>query len=405
VKKLFNIFFEAVSGVMAYRLRTFLSVFSIALGIAAVTLVVAAVNGAYKSISELINAFGPDTVMIVGGQRNVSVMGYRSMTLTVDDINAIREAFPTAHRVHPFLPNMGTRMSYRDKHHRTLTIGTPIPYTAMESWTLESGRDLSQPDEDYAANVCLLGNRVKTNLFNDNEDPIGKFVKVNNFYCEVIGVLSPVSFMGMGDMNDRVVMPMSTVMKRLAGQYKYVTMVRVSFEDVKNVGQRAKELESFLRMRHNLADDQDSDFMVVSPDMIMKFFMAVSGAIVMFIGIMTVLTVSVGGFVMANMFLLSVQERTKEIGIRRAFGASKSDIFNQFILEFGIITVLGALLGFVIGALGAKAVSSFGILTAEISLTVFFAALLMSIVIAAIFGSAPANKAASVNPIDAIRSR
>ncbi|QAR33111.1 FtsX-like permease family protein [Geovibrio thiophilus] len=406
MKKFINIFFEAIQGVISYRLRTFLSVFAIGLGIAAVTLVVAVVNGAYKSVTELIGTFGPDTVMVFGGGRNVAGHGFRSMTITVEDVQAVKDAFPTAYSVHPFLPSAGTRISYRDKHHRAFVIGTPTAYTDMESWELVSGRDILPVDQESAANVCVLGDTVKRTLFDESDDPIGKYVKVNSFYCQVIGVLKPVSLMGMrGDMNDRFIMPMSSVMKRISGQYKHIMMLRVSFEDIGNLKQRAEELESFLRMRHNIADDQDSDFMIISPDMIMKFFLAVSGAIMVFIGIMTLLTVSVGGFVMANMFLISVQERTKEIGIRRAFGATKSDIFRQFILEFGIITVLGALIGFVLGALGAKAVSGFGIFTAEISLGVFFAALAVSILIAAVFGTAPAGRAASVNPIDAIRSR
>lgn len=406
MKKLINIFFEAVQGVISYRLRTFLSVFAIGLGIAAVTLVVAVVNGAYKSVTELISTFGPDTVMVFGGSRNMAGHGFRSMTITVDDVQAVKDAFPTAYSVHPFLPNPSTRISYRDKHHRAFAIGSPTAYTSMESWELASGRDILPIDQESAANVCVLGDTVKRTLFSESDDPIGKYVKVNSFYCQVIGVLKPVSLMGMrGDMNDRFIMPMSAVMKRISGQYKHIMMLRVSFEDMGNLKQRAEELENFLRMRHNIADDQDSDFMIISPDMIMKFFFAVSGAIMVFIGIMTLLTVSVGGFVMANMFLISVQERTKEIGIRRAFGATKSDIFRQFILEFGIITVLGALLGFVLGALGAKAVSGFGIFIAEISLGVFFAALAVSVLIAAVFGTAPAGRAASVNPIDAIRSR
>lgn len=401
MKKLINIFFEAVQGVISYRLRTFLSVFAIGLGIAAVTLVVAVVNGAYKSVTELINTFGPDTVMIFGGQRNVGGHGFRSMTITVDDVQAIKESFPTAYSVHPFLPNGSTRISYRDKHHVAFAIGTPVAYTEMKSWELASGRDILPIDQESAANVCVLGDTVKRALFEESEDPIGKYVKVNSFYCQIIGVLKPVSL----NMNDRFIMPMSSVMKRISGQYKYIMLLRVSFEDIKNISQRVDELESFLRMRHNLADDQDSDFLIVSPDMIMKFFLAISGAIMVFIGIMTLLTVSVGGFVMANMFLISVQERTKEIGIRRAFGATKSDIFTQFILEFGIITLLGALLGFLLGSIGAKAVSGFGIFTAQISPVVFFAALFVSMLIAAVFGTAPAGRAASVNPIDAIRSR
>lgn len=405
MKRLLNIFLEAAQGVLSYKLRTFLSVFAIGLGIAAVTLVVAVVNGAYKSVTEIINTFGPDTVIVFGGSRNVSQFGFRSMTITVDDVQAVRDAFPTAYKINPFLPRGGVRISYKDKHHRTFSIGSPVGYTEMDSWAIASGRDIMPIDQETAASVCVLGDTVKKALFDDAEDPIGKMVKVNNFYCEVIGTLKPASAMGMTDMNDRFIIPMSSMMKRISGQYKYVRLLRVSFEDVKNLSQRVEELESFLRMRHNIPDDEESDFMIISPEMIMKFFFAVSGAIMIFIGIMTLLTVTVGGFVMANMFLISVQERTKEIGIRRAFGATKSDIFLQFIMEFGIITILGALVGFVLGALGAKAVSGFGIFTAEISISVFFAALFVSIVIAGVFGTAPAARAASVNPIDAIRSK
>jgi len=183
-----------------------------------------------------------------------------------------------------------------------------------------------------------------------------------------------------------------------------VRIIRVRFEDIKNLSSRIEELKSFLRRQHNLGPEIDDDFVIISPKEILKFFFTIVGSLVIFLIVITIMMVTVGGFVMANLFLLSVQDRTKEIGIRRSVGATRSDIFLQYMYEFGIITVMGGCLGFLLGVIFSRFLSNFELFAVTISFNVFIASIFVSILIAIIFGIMPARNASRVDPIKAIRT-
>ncbi|MGC8925546.1 ABC transporter permease [Calditerrivibrio sp.] len=402
--KFILIFQESLKSVLSYRLRSFLSILSIALGIIGVTLVVGAVNGAYQKAGQILSMFGPDSVLVFGGTQKNQATGFRTKTLTFEDLYAIRDAFPTAYILVPMSARGDIKVSYKGNYVKTFVVGSTEGYSKSWTWDIYEGSDFSKEDVDKAVRKCLLGSYVKDQLFL-NEDPIGKYIYVNNFACQVSGVLEERGISNFGvNINDRVIIPITVLSKFITGDYKYITAMRIRFEDVENLNNRIEELRQFLRYRHNLGDGKDDDFTIVGPGDILKFFVAIGGALIAFLTIITLITVSVGGFVMANLFLISVTERTKEIGIRRALGATKRDIFLQFIFEFFIITLLGAIVGFFLGSAMAKIISSFKVFEVVISLNIFFISIIISGALALIFGVAPAKKASEINPITAIRS-
>ncbi|MCA1981129.1 MAG: ABC transporter permease, partial [Calditerrivibrio sp.] len=329
--------------------------------------------------------------------------GFRTKTLTYEDLYALRDAFPTAYIHVPMSAKSDTRVSYRSNHIKTFLVGTTENYSKAWSWNISEGSDFNSEDIDKSQRKCLLGNYVKEQLFGE-EDPIGKYIYINDFSCIVSGVLEERGISNFGvNINDRVVIPITVLSKFVTKDFKYITALRIRFEDVDNLENRTEEVRQFLRYRHNLGDGRDDDFTIVGPKEVLKFFVAIGGALIAFLTIITIITVSVGGFVMANLFLISVTERIKEIGIRRAIGAHKNDIFLQFIFEFFIITIFGAMVGFLGGFVIAKIVSSFKVFEVVISYHVFFISLFVSIVLALVFGVGPAKKASEIDPIKAIR--
>jgi putative ABC transport system permease protein len=198
-------------------------------------------------------------------------------------------------------------------------------------------------------------------------------------------------------------MPITTLMRKLQNETKYVAAMRIRFLDQQNLPLHADELRSFLRRRHNLPEGEPDDFTVVSPKEIIKFLVALTGSLVAFLGVTGLITLIVAGFVLANLFLLSVRERTKEIGIRRATGARKRDILMQFLGESVFITTLGGIFGFVLALFSARLLMTIAQFPIHFSWKAFVIGMLLSWVVGIGFGLQPANRAANLKPIDAIK--
>ncbi|MBF0336659.1 MAG: ABC transporter permease [Nitrospirae bacterium] len=403
VRRLTGIAIDAFRAVVAFKLRAFFCILSVSLGIAAITVIVATVEGAYKKAYDIIDIFGPDSLLVLGGGTEIRAVAQRQKTLTLDDADAIGGNFPSAYFVTPMATRGGVDVSYRDHKHQTLVIGSTFDYTASWSWAIAEGGDISADDVTGRRNVCLLGQHVAMQLF-DQISPVGKTILVDRLQCRVVGVLSQRSASQMGhNINDRIIMPITTVMRKLQNESRYITMVKVRFRETAYLKSWAEQLRQFLRHRHGIKSDQSDDFTIVSPDEIIRFLVAFTGSLVVFLGITGVVSLLVSGFVLANLFSLSVSERTNEIGIRRALGARKSDIFHQFILESTILTTVGGLLGFVLGLASSKLIVMMAEFPIYFSWKAFAIGLAMAIVVGVVFAVAPARTAANLNPIEAIR--
>jgi putative ABC transport system permease protein len=250
----------------------------------------------------------------------------------------------------------------------------------------------------------LLGTFLAGRLF-AGEEPVGKYVLVNGLPVQVVGVLAARGTAPSGEnLDDRMVLPISTVMRKLQNETRYVAVLRIRFLDGENLDHHARDLKAFLRERHRLRPGEPDDFRVFSPKEITRFLDQLIGSLVIFIGIVGGICIVVAGFVLANLFLLSVKERTREIGIRRSMGATRGDIRFQFLGEAVVITSAGGVAGFVLGVVAAQLLRTIADFPMHFSWKAFAAGLLLSWLIGIVFGLQPAARAANLEPIEAVRA-
>lgn len=403
MNRLIKILHEAGKAAMAFKLRTIFCLTSVALGVSSITIIVAATEGAYKTAYDMVEMFGPDALLVVGGSEESRAIGQREKTITLDDVVAIKEAFPSAYVVVPMTSVRDVTVSYKNKKNQTLVVGSTADYSRAWTWPVVEGSDLTLEDVKGLRNVGLIGPYLADQLFGP-EEPVGKYILVKNIPVQIVGVLSSRGTTPTGaNLDDRIIMPISTVMRKIQNETKYVSVLRARFVDPSRLEEYSEEIRLFLRQRHRLAEEEPDDFRVISPKEITKFLVALTGSLVVFLGIVGVISLIVAGFVLANLFLLSVRERTREIGIRRSVGARKSDIRLQFLFEAVIITTLGGLAGFILALGGAKLLTLVADFPIHFSWKAFATGLLLAWAVGIGFGLQPASSAANLEPIEALR--
>ena len=401
--RLLSILSQSVRAVRAFKLRTFFCLISIALGISSIALIVAATEGAYKKALELIARFGPDSVLVIGGSEETRAAGQRQKTITLDDVEAVKQTFDSAYVVIPMTSVRDVTVTYKKNKYQTRIIGSASDYSRAWAWPVIQGTDFTEEDVKGLRNVALIGQYVAEELFG-KRDPVGKYIFVKQLPVEIVGVLSERGTTPSGDrLDDRIVLPYTTVMRKLQNELKYVSALRLRFYDQKNLYYYVEELRSFLRQRHRIPPGEPDDVRIISPKEIIKFLVGLTGSLAGFLGVTGVISLIVAGFVLANLFLLSVQERRNEIGIRRATGAKKRDILMQFLGESVIITTLGGILGFLLALAGKALLMLIAEFPIVFSWKAFAAGILLSWIVGIVFGLQPAKRAADLNPIEAIR--
>ncbi|RMD46695.1 MAG: FtsX-like permease family protein [Aquificota bacterium] len=402
--KLLRLLKESFLAVKAYKLRTFFSVLGISFGIASLSIIVASVEGAFDRAYRIIDVFGPESIIIFGGKEENKGVRVRIKTLTMADLKAIKMNFPEIKLIMPVLYLDDITVRYRKNAVKTMGYGVSTDFEEAWSWYLTEGRLFSKEEVKRKENVCVLGKYVKNELFG-KEDPLGKNILFNQIPCKVLGVLAERGTTPTGrNLDNRVLMPYTTIMSKINHDIFYINAIRIKFFKGTDVGSVVEELRKFLRERHHLKDDEDDDFFILSPKEIINFLVALTGSLVLFLGLSSTISLTVGGFVLMNLFLLSVNERKQEIGIRRALGGKRRDIMFQFMYEALIITTLGAVAGFLLGILGAKILTSFGNFPVHFSYRAFVVSLVVSTVVGILSVLNPALRASRLNPIEAIRS-
>jgi len=394
---------QSVRAIKAFKLRTIFCLISVALGIASITVIVAATEGAYQKAFEIVGRFGPDALLVFGGGEEARATGQRQKTITLDDIDAVKQAFYSAYMVVPMTAMRDIQVSYKDTKYQTLIVGSTSDYSQVWTWPVIQGADFTEEDVRGLRNVGLIGQFLAAELFGD-EDPVGKTILVRRIPVQIVGVLSERGTTPAGErLDDRVIMPITTLMRKLQNETKYVSAMRIRFLDQQNLSTYVDELRSFLRKRHKLPQEEPDDFTIISPREIIKFLVALTGSLVAFLGVTGLIALIVAGFVLANLFLLSVRERTKEIGIRRATGAKKRDILIQFLGESVFITTLGGIFGFVLALVSSRLLMSIAQFPIHFSYKAFVIGMLLSWAVGIGFGLQPANRAANLKPIEAIK--
>lgn len=394
---------NALKAATSFKARALFTLISVALGIASITLIVAAVEGAYKKAHDIVIFFGPDSALIIAGSRTQRAFRQQRNTMTLADAKYLEQSLATASLVVPMTFIRDLPVSYQNNRHKTQVVGAMDGYTESWRWPVARGRDIREQDINNHRNVCLVG-RYVAELFFPRQEGLSQYILVNRIPCRVIGILSERGASPSGrNLDDRIIMPLTTVMKKIQHETKYITSIRILFRGEEFLGRGVEKTREILRQRHGLKEGEEDDFTMITPDEIIKFLFKLSGTLIIFLGVTGIVTLLVAGFVLANLFLLSVSERKQEIGIRRAIGAKKQDIFYQFLIEASIITLAGGVLGFVIGVSGSFLLMKIAEFPLHFSWKAFAVGLILSLLVGIGFGIQPAKKAAKLNPIEAIR--
>ncbi len=403
MNRAFAIIRQAGRAVRAYKLRTFFCLMSVALGVSSISVIVAATEGAYKLAFEMVDRFGPDSMMVISGSEESRALGERVKTIKLSHVDAVRQAFPTAYIFVPMTSLPEVIVTYRHRKHQTRIIGTTADYSKGWNWPVVQGADLTDQDEKGMRNVALVGCEVAKGLFADS-DPVGKYFLVGKLPVQIVGVLSERGMSGGAhNLDNRIIMPITTVMRKLLNESQYISAFRIRFLDQHNLEQREEEVRLFMRDLMKTPYDEPDELRIISPTVIVQFLVALTGSLVIFIGIAGVICLIVAGFVLANLFLLSVKERTKEIGILRAVGARRRDILIQFLEEALIVTTCGGAVGLVLALGGAKLLTTIAEFPMYFSWRAFAIGMVLAWIVGIVFGLQPARRAARIEPIEAIR--
>ncbi|MBN2140330.1 MAG: ABC transporter permease [Desulfovibrionaceae bacterium] len=395
----------ACGAVFSAKVRSLFVVLGVSFGIASLTLIVTAIDGANRRAVEMVEMFGPDTVLVLGGNIKKRAAGMRTMTLTWDDVKRIRQSLPGAYLVVPMRSKSDLTLRRGNQTFSgTHGVGATENYASCWNWPLSEGRDLNQEDVDRAAKICLLGDKPARELFGA-ESPVGQVVFVNKVPFQVVGRLS---YRGMAsggghDLDNRLIMPLTTLTMRFNLDRKYFRAIRVKFHRPEYMAAHVENLGDLLRSLHRLGPGDDDDFTVITADEVLKFLAMFKGGLLVFLGATAAIAVLVGGFVLANLFSITVSERSFEIGLKKALGAPNSAIMLQFLAEAALLTLIGGLLGLAMGLGLGQFLTGLGVLVIRFSWKVFFLSLASALAIGVVFGLKPARRAAAMDPILALR--
>ncbi|MFY9705950.1 MAG: ABC transporter permease [Desulfobacterales bacterium] len=404
IRQVWRIGQMALTALWAFKLRSFFVVLGVALGIASLTVIVAAVDGAERKATEIVKWFGPDTALVLGGDIQSRAVGQRTLTLSFKDAQKLRESLPAAYLVVPMRGKGDVTVRYRGRNRQVpLIVGATDGYAEAWNWPLAEGRDFTGEDVQKGAKVGLIGDLVAEDLFGD-ESPVGHTIFVDQLPVQIVGRLSYRGVSGgSSSVDDRIILPITTLTQRFNLNRKYFRALRVKFYAPENMEAHVANLRSLLRHLHNLQPGEPDDFSILTADEILKFLSMFKGGLMLFLGITALVAIIVGGFVLANLFYLSVNERRSEIGLKKSVGAPDWAILMQVLTESVFLSLAGALLGVILGLSLGQLMAQLGVLEILISWKVFTFSTLAATFMGLVFGLRPARTAAAMPPIEALK--
>ena len=403
----FSMLSEAWHAMSANRLRTFLTMLGMVIGVGAVVLMMAIGEGAQQSIKRSIDSMGSNLFVILSGSSSTS--GSRSASgnssaLNMNDATAIGDL----EDIGAFAPiSVGNaQIIYAGNNSNTPIVGTTPSYFSIRRWDVESGELFSDADIRSANRVALVGKTVVENLFGDDIDPIGKTIRIKKSPFLIVGVLEGKgqSFDGR-DQDDTIIVPITTAQRKLFGNQipGSVRMIMAQAKSEKYMGVAEDAINDLIRQRHNIRENTESDFSVRNLTAMAKTASDTAKTMSMLLGAIASISLLVGGIGIMNIMLVSVTERTREIGIRMAIGAREKDILLQFLLEACVISIVGCVIGVGLGLGGALLVKKMVGAEILISMQSIILAFSVAASVGVFFGYYPASKAAKLHPIEALR--
>jgi putative ABC transport system permease protein len=391
----------SLKSLLANKLRSFLAMLGIIIGVGAVIAMLAIGAGAQKQVLEQMSAMGTNLLVVRPGQRGSGgVMSGTQQTLTVDDAMAIARLGGDVAQVAPAVSG-STQTKHLNLNARTTVMGTTTTYFSIRNFELQSGSYFTDADEDRMARVGVIGPTAAENLFGA-EDPIGQQVKVNGINFRIIGVNKSKGDQGWFNPDDQMIIPITTAMKQLFG-LEFVREINIQVREGGDIDATQEAVRQLLRKRHRLQQGVPDDFFVRNQAEMLKAASDMSATFTFLIGGIAGISLLVGGIGIMNIMLVTVTERTREIGVRKAIGARDADILRQFLIEAVIMSALGGMIGVLLGYGGAWLIASkAGYVTIVTPLSVFMS-LGFAGFVGVFFGYYPAWRASKLDPIEALR--
>ncbi|CAO1651307.1 ABC transporter permease [Parasphingorhabdus sp. NYA22] len=398
-------FLLAFRAIRRHLLRSFLTLLGIMIGVLSVITMVTLGNGATEAIKTSISALGSDLLQVYPGQRaspGGAGAGEAPPLFKQADVNAIAEQIGGVTVVTGQVQTSGAAI--RNAQNWTTTVnGTTNNYFIARKWELAEGRNFSAEEEQAGKSVCMIGSTIVTNLFQDT-DPIGQNFRIKGVSCQVIGILEERGQSGFGgDQDDTVIMPLKAVQRQMTGNQD-INSIMIGLDPAYETSAVKESMIALLRERRSLGPDEEDDFNVLDAKQISDTVSGTVGILTTLLGAVAGVSLLVGGIGIMNIMLVSVTERTREIGIRLAIGALGREVMMQFLVESIVLSSLGGLIGIFLALIvGIVAAPLMG-LEFQFDIQINVISFLFSAVIGVIFGYFPARRAAKLNPIDALRS-
>jgi ABC-type antimicrobial peptide transport system permease subunit len=393
---------QALRGLALNKGNTFLMTLGIIVGIGSLTVIVAIGEGTKAKVLDRIAnlGFGPDSFSVIAGSGQLFFSRSKTTSLTLQDADDIR-ALPTVRLVIP-RQRKRTRIIYKKEFTTTRVYGVTPEWQIARSWELSDGEFFTDQDMQRKRRVIVLGSTPAKKLFGD-KDPIGKMVRVGDAFYQVLGLLVEKGLTESGyDPDDRTLIPLTTSMSRMTHQ-THLHSAKVVALNPSMVKKTMEDVRQLLRENHNLSSLAEDDFRFITPEGIMEWVTEASQALNRMLALISTVSLLVGGIVIMNILLVSIRERVREIGIRRCFGARRSDITQQFLFESIFVAILGGIMGTVIGLALCTVLQRFDIIPTKITWEPFVLAFVFSTLVGLVFGIQPARKAAQLSPGEMLR--
>jgi len=387
------------------KLRSFLMMLGIIIGISTLTVIISAGLGTRAEVMELVKKFGLDSIMIFTGpgrEMGAPRGSEPTTTLTLEDAEALKQKINSIKEVAPFNRFPTREVKYQDNYTSASVFAVTPEWAPVWDWYVSDGEFINEQDMQSYRRTCVIAPTVQKELFG-TESPLGKTILIGNIQFEIKGLTEPRGTSpGGGDMDNRIFVPLTTFMRRMAN-VDYLFGIKIRLHNAKNIQESAESARLILRERHNLSPEEPDDFSIRTPTEITAMSERIAGTFDIFLAIIAGVSLIAGGIVIANIMLLSVNERKMEIGLRKTVGATSKHIKLQFFLEAALVSLSGGIFGILLGAAGSKIFETVTDKRTIISWQVILIGVTFSILVGILSGIQPANRAAMLDPIKSLR--